>query len=110
MLSAVRICKQLSGQIVLTYRVGVLALEVVHIAAVDHVYCVNEKLGTPHRLQEITRALQLSHEFHKQLRACIGIHGLHETRDRANHAIFGGWNGTIGDDGWVRAVRKLLHA
>lgn len=86
--------------------IGVLALEVVDVAAVDEVDGVDEELRTPHRLDEVVRSLHLGHELDEELRAAVG-------KDTRKQAVDGAdERGRVGqapvvDNVWIDAGRGV---
>lgn len=61
----------------------VLALVAVHEESVEHVADVDEELGAPHALQEITRTLDLGHELGEDHASTVGVDCLHHSVDGA---------------------------
>lgn len=87
----------------------------VHVQAVYHVDDIDEKLCTPHALQEIAWPTHFRHELNKNQRAAVRVDSLHEAVDgraditgiRKAPAVLDGGIATIGvwsHDGRVDAV------
>jgi hypothetical protein len=64
-----------------THLIRVLSLEVVDIATIYHVACIDEELCSPHGLQEITRSFHLTHKIDEKLSAGICVNSLHQPVD-----------------------------
>ena len=79
--------------------VGVLALEVVDVAAVDEVDGEDEELGAPHGLDEVAGAFHFGHEFDEELGAAVGVDALHEAVDGAEEAVGVGEPAVVDDGG-----------
>lgn len=77
----------------------ILTLEAIDEEAVEHVADVDEELGTPHALQEVTRTLDLGHEFREDHGSTICIDGLHHTVDRGAEVALVGKASAMGDSG-----------
>ena len=66
----------------------ILPLVAVHEQSVDHVADIDKKLGAPHALKEVARALHFGHEFGKDVGTTIRINSLHQA---INGATKVGW-------------------
>jgi hypothetical protein len=87
-----------------TYLVRVLSLEIVDIAAINHVARIDEELCSPHGLEKITGSLHLCHEFDEKLSTGICVNTLHETVNGANKTARIR-KSVVVNDRWIISVR-----
>jgi hypothetical protein len=87
------------------YLVGILALEIIYVASINHVAGVDKELSSPHSLEEIPRSLHLCHEFDEELSTSIRIDTLHQTVDSTYDAA-GVWESTVVYDRWVDSIHR----
>ena len=95
-----------NGHALVGDRVGVLALEVVDVAAVDEIDAVDEELRGPHGLDEVARAAHLGHELDEELRAAVGEDALEKAVERADQAARVR-QAAVMPDGRVGACRRI---
>lgn len=93
----------------IAYLVAVLALEVVHIAAIDQIDGVDKKLRPPHRSNEVAWPGHLRHKLHEQLCAAIGKDAREQAVQRADKAA-GIGKAVVVLDGRVVAVGVWCYA
>ena len=86
--------------------VAVLTLVVVDVETVDHIDRVDEELGTPHRLDEVTGSLHFCHKFDEELGASIGVDALHEPINGADETTWIGKTSVV-SDWWVDACHRI---
>jgi len=80
-----------------------LSLPVVDVATINHVARVDEELGSPHGLEEITWSLHLPHELYEKLSTGICVNALHETVNTTNDTT-GIRKSVVVDDGRIIAI------